>query len=284
MTNAIATDHGDRIQPFALYDRATGLPLVATGGLYVQGPAADGAAPVGNPEVVAGVDSTPLVRRLSVIPDNAAAGATPNALLTGAKYFNGDQAYANGDAAVLQANAMGLLGVWAGSGTAGDGLSAGLAAFQDRSAAARPLQTVAYEFNSASYDRPRSVAGGLATGLGTKAVHNVPTSVAPAAIAPVVTGAVDDDLVLKASPGNLYGLQVLAGAVPGFVLLIDATAAPADGAVTPKKCWPLAANAALTLAFSPPLRFGTGIVAVFSTTGPFVKTASATAFMSGEAV
>lgn len=37
MTNAIATDHSDRIQPVGLYDRATGLPLgSATAPAYVR--------------------------------------------------------------------------------------------------------------------------------------------------------------------------------------------------------------------------------------------------------
>lgn len=105
-------------------------------------------------------------------------------------------------------------------------------------------------------------------------------------IVPTATAAVASSQVLKASAGNLYGLNVVAGASAGFIMLFDATTAPADGAVTPKWVMPLAANAAY--AGSPSgndigMNFAVGIVAVFSTTGPFTKTASATAFISGMA-
>jgi hypothetical protein len=36
------------------------------------------------------------------------------------------------------------------------------------------------------------------------------------------------------------------------------------------------------LSFNPPLRFNTGITVVYSSTGPFTKTVSNTAFISGD--
>ena len=93
------------------------------------------------------------------------------------------------------------------------------------------------------------------------------------------TSVVASSLVLKASAGNLYSLQASATAA-GFIMVFNATTAPADGTVSPAICYPVAANGAVTLSF-PPAYFSTGITAVYSSTGCFTKTASATAFISG---
>lgn len=110
------------------------------------------------------------------------------------------------------------------------------------------------------------------------------TSAAGTALTTVATAAVAGSLVVKASAGNLYGFNVAAGASAGFVMLFNANSAPADGAVTPLKVYALAANATMEMAFTPPIRCSAGITLVFSTTGPFTKTISATAFISGDAV
>lgn len=102
----------------------------------------------------------------------------------------------------------------------------------------------------------------------------------------IVSASVESNHVLKASAGTLYGLDVTTGAAAGYVMLFNATSAPGDGAVTPIKAWVVSANSSLGISYipGPPLAFSTGITAVFSTTGPFTKTASATAFFSGEVV
>jgi hypothetical protein len=66
-------------------------------------------------------------------------------------------------------------------------------------------------------------------------------------------------------------------------MLFNTTSAPADGGVTPTECVPVPANMATGVAFSglPPETYNIGITAVFSTTGCFTKTASATAFFHG---
>lgn len=111
-----------------------------------------------------------------------------------------------------------------------------------------------------------------------------PSAAASVGVAPTVTAAVNSAVVGKASAGNLYGFNVVAGASAGFVLVFNAISAPADGAVTPVKCLPLAANAGLDQNYrSLPVAFTTGITVVFSTTGCFSKTASATAFISVDA-
>ena len=105
-------------------------------------------------------------------------------------------------------------------------------------------------------------------------------------IAPIATSAAASALVVKSSPGNLYGFSVTSGASAGFVLVFNATAAPADGAVTPAACYAIAANSSLSVSWQPgpPLWLDTGITLVFSTTGCFTKTASATAFISAQAM
>lgn len=108
-----------------------------------------------------------------------------------------------------------------------------------------------------------------------------PSSASTSAVATVRTTAAAGSQVVKASPGNLYGFSVVAGASAGYVLIYDSTTVPADGATQPVVALPVAANAGLQFDFPTPRRFNTGIVMVFSTTGPFTKTISATAFLSG---
>lgn len=107
-----------------------------------------------------------------------------------------------------------------------------------------------------------------------------PSDLASAAVTQIATPTVVGSLVVKATPGNLYDFNVTVGASAGFIMVFNATAAPADGVVTPAFVIPVAANAGVAFTFPYPRRFGTGITIVFSTTGPFTKTISATAFIS----
>jgi hypothetical protein len=102
-------------------------------------------------------------------------------------------------------------------------------------------------------------------------------------VIPAEAAAAAGSLVVKAAPCDLYDVNAVAGASAGFVMLFDAVAAPADGTVTPVRVWPLAANAGLQVGFHKPLQMKVGCVLVFSTTGPFTKTVSATAFLGGAA-
>lgn len=110
-----------------------------------------------------------------------------------------------------------------------------------------------------------------------------PTSAAASGIAPVVSSSAESSHVLKSSAGNLYGVYVTTGATPGYLLVFDATSAPSNGAVTPKQCIIAPANATtgLNYGLGPPAVFATGITAVFSTTGCFTLTLSATTFFNG---
>lgn len=139
-----------------------------------------------------------------------------------------------------------------------------------------PVQTAGFLFNGTSWDRQRGDTNGT---------YSVPSPSAAAAtgLTPSTTSAVASAQVIKASAGNLYGFNVVTGASAGYVLVFNATSAPVDGAVTPVKCVPVAANTGYMTSFTIPIAFSTGITLVFSTTGCFNKTASATAFLSGDA-
>lgn len=105
-----------------------------------------------------------------------------------------------------------------------------------------------------------------------------------AALPPIVSTAAESSHVLKTSFGALYDLQVTTGASAGFILIYDLTAAPANGAVTPKKCYQIAAASTVALFWTDsPVQFTNGIVAAFSTGADcFNQTLSATAYFSGE--
>jgi hypothetical protein len=143
-----------------------------------------------------------------------------------------------------------------------------------------------YLYNGTTSSIWRDIAGSLSNGFGTAGVGIVPTSAVANGIVPIVSAAVEAAHILKNSPGNFYSLSVTAGASAGFVLVFNAVSAPADGAVTPIECVAVAANGTATIpssgTFNPPVRYTTGITAVFSTTGCFTKTASATAFFTGK--
>lgn len=105
-----------------------------------------------------------------------------------------------------------------------------------------------------------------------------------AGIAPVVSTAAEASHLIKAAPGNLYSLYVTTGAAAGYVMTFNLTSTPPDGAVTPVECVVAPANSTVSISFNgPPDIYSTGIVAVFSSTGCFTKTASATAFFKARA-
>ena len=90
--------------------------------------------------------------------------------------------------------------------------------------------------------------------------------------------------VFATRPVNMTGYSVTSGATAGFIMVFDAATAPADGAVTPAlPAQTIAATA--TVQYQPtlsPARFGNGLVICFSSTGPFTKTASATAAIGAQ--
>lgn len=94
--------------------------------------------------------------------------------------------------------------------------------------------------------------------------------------------------VVKASPGTLLSFEVQAdstlSAAAWWVMIYNATSAPADGAVTPAKCYAQTTGTTqMGGSFATGgVAFSTGIVIGVSTTGCFTKTASTHAFISGD--
>lgn len=88
----------------------------------------------------------------------------------------------------------------------------------------------------------------------------------------------------------LYSLSVKIGATSGYVMIFNATALPANGAVTPLWCWPVNSDGTtggIAIQWTAPIIASSsvaGIVAGFSTTGCDTLTASATAKFMGQAL
>lgn len=140
-------------------------------------------------------------------------------------------------------------------------------------------------FNGGSWDRMRSLGGYSNTAsTGVLVAVTPPSGIAAAGLTANQTTVVGSSQVVKGSSCNLYSLSCTSGASAGFVLVFDATTPPADGTVTPIDVITIAANATVTKNYPIPLRCNSGATLVFSTTGPFTKTASATAFLMGQAV
>lgn len=146
-----------------------------------------------------------------------------------------------------------------------------------------PINSKSYVYNGTTWDRIRGIQGSDQSGTGVTSTANTPNSNVNAAILPVVSTSVGSSLILKASAGNLYRIAVTTGATQGYLMVFNAVTAPADGAVTPQLCRVIAANSSLEVDHAEiPQRYATGITAVFSSTGCFTKTASATAMIEGD--
>lgn len=86
---------------------------------------------------------------------------------------------------------------------------------------------------------------------------------------------------VRKAPCSLRSLYVTTGAVAGYLMVFNAVSAPADGAVTPQVCVYVPALMTVSYDFGETAEaYATGLTAVFSTTGCFTKTVSATAFFS----
>lgn len=117
-------------------------------------------------------------------------------------------------------------------------------------------------------------------------VAPAPTALSTLGITSVVSASGEATHVLKASAGNLYSAYATnLTATAGFLLILNATSAPADGAVTPVECVPLPANGSASISYAggPPAQFATGITAVVtSAVTCFTKTTGViTSFIKG---
>jgi hypothetical protein len=120
----------------------------------------------------------------------------------------------------------------------------------------------------------------------TNGVVIAPTSNSGVGITPVVSSAAEASHVLKGSAGNLYGVYATnLTATAGFLVVLNATSAPADGAIAPLACVPLPANSFGSINYTPgpPAVYSTGITAVVTSAATcFTKsTGVITAFIGG---
>jgi hypothetical protein len=115
------------------------------------------------------------------------------------------------------------------------------------------------------------------------------TEVSPSMVTPQASQAVETSHVVPNGVQFLHGASVTTGAAAGFFLILNASADPGNGAVLPLKCVQVAANSTVALSADPDTGWafaklpGVGspsIVLVFSTTGCFTETQSATAYFS----
>lgn len=156
-----------------------------------------------------------------------------------------------------------------------------------------PVVGYNYTFNGTTWDQWSSLTVG-SKHAGTVAIvdasGNQITSfgtalpVATAGIAPYISTSLESCHVMKASQATAISYGVTTGATAGYLMVFNATSAPADGAVTPAAlAIQIPANATVTRTYSPPstLQLSTGFTVCFSSTGPFTKTASATAMLEG---
>jgi len=207
----------------------------------------------------------------------ASSTATGSPVGVGAVYNATPPTYTTGQRTDLQANAAGSLltqlatAAGAGISTATSGGSDGLSNTQT----VLRVNNFPMVWNGANWDRQRGDTTGTY-------VITAPSAASGIALPQAANTAVSGSKTLKASAGNLYGYNIVTGGSAGYLMFFDSTTVPADGAVTPTRVIPVAANTGIDRSFNPPLRFATGIVAVFSTTGPYTKTISATAFLAGD--
>lgn len=104
-------------------------------------------------------------------------------------------------------------------------------------------------------------------------------------VAPTVSTTYTATKVLQASAAVLKGLSVTSTSASAFVMVFNATSAPADGAVTPAKCFQF--NGPNTVAVSwglAPLKLSTGATVVISTGADCLTktTGVATAFFDAQ--
>lgn len=128
----------------------------------------------------------------------------------------------------------------------------------------------------------------MVAGADVASGNPLPVTTAPptatSGVVPVVSAVLENSHVLKAGAGVFLGGHITTTTVGGYLMLFDSTTAPGDGAVTPIGCWVVSANSTAVVGANPGISVLTGAVVVFSTTGPFTKTASATAYFSMQVV
>lgn len=186
-------------------------------------------------------------------------------------------------ASVMQSNTKQVNGVTtlAGAGAVGTG--------SQRVAVGQDTTTIAGSAPGTAGTPSPNVVSVQGVSGGTPApVTSAPSSSSSSGLSPSSTSALASNQTVKGSAGNLYSFEVSAdstlSAAAWWIMVYNATTAPADGAVTPAKCYAQPAGVtSYAAAFYIPVQFSSGITIGVSTTGCFTKTASAHGFISGDA-
>lgn len=147
-----------------------------------------------------------------------------------------------------------------------------------------PVQVITAPAPSGTQNTNTQQVGGNSTAVGGGAISTGTQRVVQGSVAPVVSTAVESNHVICAGACNLYSGHVTSGATAGFLMVFNATSAPGDGAVTPAMCVVVPASTTVGISAPAPISFSTGLTVVYSTTGCFTKTASATAYFSFEGI
>lgn len=104
----------------------------------------------------------------------------------------------------------------------------------------------------------------------------LPTSSASSAVTSITSAAAENNHVLKASAGNLYGAYAVnLTATAGFLVIINSTTPPADGAITAIDFCTLPANGQCSINYipGPPNNYSIGITAIVTSAAtPLTKT------------
>jgi len=130
------------------------------------------------------------------------------------------------------------------------------------------------------------LAGGLVSQPYAQDAIIRPTNQITFSLTPVVSTAAEATHILSPNAANVYTVYFTNHtATSGYLILIDATAVPSDGAVVPKGCAAFSGNASASINYIPgPMgAFQTGVVAIASSSSScFTKTTgTVTGFFSG---
>ena len=123
---------------------------------------------------------------------------------------------------------------------------------------------------------------GLGLATGAQAAEAIKSAVSGAAESSHIFCDATGASPVHKAPCFIRSLYVTTGATAGFLMTFNAVTAPSNGAVTPVECVAVAANSTTSLDFGNTTeQYVTGLTAVFSSTGCFTQTLSATAFFKG---
>jgi hypothetical protein len=158
------------------------------------------------------------------------------------------------------------------------GLIQGVITFLDGLGASKQ-QIVSKTNDSVGLVTPNSVLIDPNTGLPCGSANPYPIQRQP--IAPAASVALEAGHIFAAQACTLYGFRASVQGTGGWIMLYDAAAIPADGAVIPTSHWAIDGNSTLSWA-GLPIKLLNGCVLVFSFDGPFQQTSAAQAAFSAE--